>query len=258
MKSKKTHELQPEIELLKIAVHGIDTNLSPSKKDFQEIIDNIASKKVSILFKWFWRHSDVVEFSKFIQNNINQDNLNWYVNKLIEFTSHNRPLHWLERINLFHSFGLCRLIDNTDQKKRLKTIEKVACVGRKDCQIKSLSDISAYNIALILKHADSSDSLEIFTKVNSSSLLSIYSAYQIYYYDGFENLLNFLQEYTDSPKQVIIPQTIAGLFLSEPSSVLLSKKSRERIYDDILGRMPKKVKTSLEKLDKKYEISIKS
>lgn len=253
MKKKHFHDKQAEIELLKLAAHGIDVNLAPSVTDFNNILANLKSRKLSVFFKWFWKHSDVHEFSQKYTNRINPDDISWYLSKLIEVTTHRNSLHWVERINLFHTFGLCRFFGN---KRGLQIIESIPGIKRRMNKINSLSDLSASNVTLMLKESNTLDSIKLIDHIPDRSLLKVYSAYQVYYYGGFNNLLSVLRDYKNSPKQVIIPQTIAGLFLSEPTSIIIAKNSRERIYDEILNNMPQKVVHSLEKLDKKYAISI--
>ena len=106
----------------------------------------------------------------------------------------------------------------------------------------------------MLKEASANDSIGLINSVKNRSLLADYGMYQIFYYKGIKNLLKMLKGYVSSPKQVIIPQTIAGLFELEPRSIILNKKIRERIYEDLLNSLSPNVKVKIAKLDKKYNL----
>jgi len=243
----KTHNIQPEIELLKLAAGGVDTNLSPSLEDFEEIVKNLSDKRLVILFKWFWKHSDVVNFAEHFIKKINANNLAWYLRELSKVIGRGVHVHWVERINLFHVYGLSRLFD---KKAGLEIMESTFDYGERIKSIQTLSDISACNVSLILKEAGTIDSLKVIEAMSSPSLLSIFGLYQLFYYEGLPHLLNVLKEYVHTPKEVIIPQTIAGLFSAEPTSLIIAKAARDRIYDEILYYLPEKVVSMLAAIDK--------
>lgn len=247
------HDIYPELELLRLAARGIDVNLAPNEEDFQWIVNNLKNQKPVILFKWFWRHEDVNLFSKKYMKDIEAENLELYLQKLSKMLSKRKNLHWIERINLFHIYGLSRLVD---KRLGLKIIEKLPFFQNKENSIISMSDLSACNVSLILKDASVKDSIKLISSIKNPSLLSDYGIYQIYYYEGISNLLDTLISYLSSSKQVIIPQTIAGLFEAEPHSIILSKIIKERIYDQLLHKFSQDVISEIEKKDKKYELSV--
>jgi len=251
----KVVDYQPEVGLLGLASRGINMNLSPTIDDFQLIVESLKRKKMGVLFKWFWKHSDVVRFAEEFMREVGAENLNWYLYELTKITARKESLHWLERINLFHTYGLSRLID---KDSGLKIMRSFPFFARGTKLIASLSDLSACNVSLMLNDADSIESLHLLDLFSDRSLLAQYGLYQIYYYGGISELIDTLGKYVSSPKEVIVPQTIAGLFEAEPRSLLLADSVRDRIYDEILGLMPRKVLKTIEKMDKHREFSIKN
>lgn len=246
---------QPEVGLLGLASRGTEMNLYPTIDDFRLIVENLKQKKMVVLFKWFWKHSDVVRFAEDFVMEVGAENLDWYLHELTKITANRKSLHWLERINLFHTYGLSRLIDKDSGAKIMRSFPFFA-KGTK--RIASLSDLSACNVSLMLRKADSVESLGLLDSFSDRSLLAEYGLYQIYYYGGISELIDTLGQYVCSPKEVIIPQTIAGLFEAEPRSLLLSDSVRDRIYDEVLRVMPRKVLHTIEKMDKHHELSLKN
>ena len=127
---------------------------------------------------------------------------------------------------------------------------------KKEKSIISISDLSACNVSLMLRDASAKDSIKLIHSIKNRSLLSDYGMYKIYYYEGISNLLDTLKAYLSSSKQVIIPQTIAGLFEAEPHSIILTKRIKERIYDELLQTFSQDIISAIEKKDKKYELSV--
>lgn len=242
------HDTYPELELLRLAARGIDSNLTPNEEDFKWIVNNLKNQKPVILFKWFWRHEDVDLFSKKYMKDIEARDLERYLQKLSKMLLERKDIHWIERINLFHIYGLSRLVD---KKLGLRIIESFPFFQKKESSILTMSDLSASNASLMLKDASAKDSIKLFSSIKNSSLLSDYGIYQIYYYKGISNLLDTLVSYLPSYKQVIIPQTIVGLFEAEPHSIVLSKMIKERIYDQLLHNLSQDVTSEIEKKDKK-------
>jgi hypothetical protein len=242
------HDKYPEVGLLRLAARGVDPNLAPKDEDFQWIVNNLKNHKPVILFKWFWRHEDVDLFSTKYMKDIEPENMEWYLQKLSKMIVKRKNLHWIERINLFHIYGLSRLVD---KNLGLKIVKNFPFFQKKESSIISMSDLSACNVSLMLRDASAKDSIKLIDSIKNRSLLSDYGIYQIYYYEGISNLLDTLISYLSSSKQVIIPQTIAGLFEAEPHSLILSKIIKERIYDQLLHNFSQDIVSEIEKKDKK-------
>lgn len=241
--------VQPELELLRLASRGVNTNLAPTESDFRYIVESIKSRKLVILFKWFWRHQDVDDFRDHFASEIDPHDLHFYINELLKILELQQDMHWIERINLFHIYGLSRLVQMdpdlvTENQLKLETLRK--------SEVRSLTDISEWNSILMIKNASSIDSLELLELIQKPDLLAEFGLYQLYYYQGLKILFRVLKDYLNTERNVIIPQTIAGLFQAEPKTLLLSNTFREQIYDEIILRLPCKVATKLERFDKKH------
>ncbi|MDL1969314.1 MAG: radical SAM protein [Deltaproteobacteria bacterium] len=102
----------------------------------------------------------------------------------------------------------------------------------------------------MLRDASAKDSIKLIHSIKNRSLLSDYGMYKIYYYEGISNLLDTLKSYLSSSKQVIIPQTIAGLFEAEPHSIILTKRIKERIYDELLHAFSQDIISAIKKKTK--------
>lgn len=248
------HDRQPEIGLLRLATKGVDTNLLPSEDDFVKITDSLKRRRLVILFRWFWRHGDVARLAEHLSRGVYSEGLEWYLTELSKIVITEEDLHWVERINLFHVYGLSRLFG---KEAGVKLIEKFPYFSKTSRNVGSLADLSACNVALMLKEAEVTESIKVIDAVSDPSLLAQYGMYQIYYYKGMLELIDKLKEYASSPKQSIIPQTIAGIFEAEPHSLLLTRACREMIYDELIVPMPGAVAHKLETLDKRHDSNAK-
>lgn len=248
-KIKNFEDYNPELGLLRIASRGINLNLAPNVEDFNWIVSNLKGSKSVILFKWFWQHVDVDNFYRTFIKEIDAENLLSYIKSLQNILFNRKKLHWVEKVNLFHTYGLTRLFD--DKKTSLEIVQNFPYFHKRNKNVNNLCDLSAYNVSLMLSDASAVDTINLFNLINDQNLLSDYGLYQIYYYKDISKLLEILKQYLKSSKQVIIPQTIAGIYKAEPKSILLSKKIKEKIHDEILHDLPENISIKLERLEYK-------
>lgn len=213
----------PEITLLGLARRGGEPYKQPSELELDEMILAINNREPKIFFPWFLSHSTVANINS---SSIDAEALNF----LIKETTHrvlNRQPHWVEKINLFHLYGLCRVINT-------------ATIVNDNIPVNMpIAQISANTSNLILNKAPINESYINLKILSSPQAARFYAEYQIYYYNGIENLIAKLSDYKNSYKSIIIPQTIASIY----ATYKIPHAVHDLIEDKILSGMnlPRKI-----------------
>ena len=53
--------------------------------------------------------------------------------------------------------------------------------------------------------------IAIIISLTAENLMQVFAEYQIYYYDGLENVIRVLSSYIGTPKEVLIPATVNSI-----------------------------------------------
>ena len=221
----------PEETMLTFARFGNAPKKQPDNSDFESVVSSINTAEPRIIFPWFWKHNDVLRFREQSINQIDQSNLAKIIfdTCLIMNFENN---HWIERVNLFHLFGVSRLFPKIDQELlRLQesTIKKVHS---------GLIGVSATNANLLAKDADAKDAIIVIQKLTAENLKQVYAEYQIYYYNGLDNLIRVLSSYIGTPKEVLIPATVNSIIscFRLPQSARALTLERQDLYENELPK----------------------
>ncbi|MCX6010306.1 MAG: hypothetical protein NTW48_09840, partial [Chloroflexi bacterium] len=82
----------------------------------------------------------------------------------------------------------------------------------KQGQIRTLTDMSAYNVIAMLSFNDIEETTTILQKLKEyPRLLSVFARYQIYYYGGVEGVIETMKKYLSDQKIMMIPQSATAL-----------------------------------------------
>lgn len=241
-------EILPEDLLIRVGARGLKIGIQPDEEELSSIFESIKKRRPVLLFPWFWTHEDVVNFSKRFFNTLTPDDVLWYLRLLHAILGAERELHWMERVNLFHAFGLARLVGGDEL---LRVIEQDYGYGMsKQASMRTLTDVSAYNVIAMLRFSSPMDSITILRLLEDSLPTVIsFGKYQVYYYGGLANLLDIMQDYLDDRKIVLVPQSVASLlFLAELDKTRKLESTSRAIHDVILPQLPSPVVSAIEHL----------
>ena len=191
IKKKDTHYYSPEAHLLYLYSEGVPQHNSPTEEDMINLVSGLKNKKMSIYFPQYWRHDDVITFKSKFSNDIYADDLIHYLSKVnnLLLARNDEDIHWIEKINIFHFYGLMRIFGVRDKIQSLTFINKF--IDQSKYRIKSLINISAINAKSVLEERDSKDIIEVFSEFeNNPYLIRDFGIYQIYYYKNIYNCIN--------------------------------------------------------------------
>jgi hypothetical protein len=213
VKRENSYKDVPERTLLDLAFEGVHFARCADRKSMHHLVTCLRSRRPELYFPFFWTHADVDKLEKTFLSSISVDDVIWYICALKEILGDRYPhkLHWMERSNLYHIFGLLRLVGKTDRKAALKAIRNVFG-HRVVTKPKSIIDISSYSSLAILEEREAREMKGFAEKLlENPMVLRFYGSYQIYYYGGFDNCVDGLAKYASSSKQIFIPQSILSL-----------------------------------------------
>lgn len=217
----------PEETMLTLARFGNAPKKQPDNSDFETVVSSINIAEPRIIFPWFWKHHDVFRFREQSISKIDQSKLVKIISDTCSILDFQNS-HWIERVNLFHLFGVSRLFPIVDEKLvtlQEKTIRHVHS---------GLIGVSATNANLLAKDADVKDAIMVVKKLSDENLKKVFAEYQIYYYDGLDNLIRVLSNYIGTPKEVLIPPTVNSIV----SCLNLRKEYTELLMDTLVSRLP--------------------
>jgi len=219
----------PEIVALKLARYGAQPpQKNPSDIDFKNVLSAINSGELQIIFPWFWQHDDAIFFKEKYSDQIDQYQLFKIISETVEIMDTSEP-HWVERVNLFHLFGVSRLFEKTDRNV-LHLQETYRTATRY-----GLVSISALNANYLSKHADSKDASNIIKRLEETHLTTSYAEYQLFYYGGFANLVRALEEYIGTIKEIMVPTSIWSI----KNTFKLNSLHETALQDKVVARLPK-------------------
>jgi len=242
----------PEDHLINLAEHGVDisTTIESESNPAHKVYSNIKERHFTLLFPWFWTHQIVAQFCQAYHADLTSEDVRWYLTQLQAVMKMQRDVHWLERVNLFHAFGLSRLV--ADEAPMLEIIEnqfgyRPHCEHRR---IETLTDMSAYNVIAMLSFDDVEETTTLLRKLEEQPrILPVFAKYQIYYYGGSDSLIETLKSYQSDRKAVMIPQSAAALlWLPESGGSERVGKVQERVREELLPSLPISVVNSIERV----------
>lgn len=226
----------PEATLLALARFGNAPRQSPSFSDFETVASLINLAEARIIFPWFWKHNDVLRFRDQFISQIDQSRLCQIIadtSVIIDIATS----HWIERVNLFHLFGVSRLFEKVDE-------EILRLQEKSFSQIRSgLIGVSATNANLLAKGADAKDAIMVIEKLSAEHLKRTFAEYQIYYYEGLDNLIKVLSSYIGTPKEVLIPATVNSII----SSYHLTDEHYNLFMEALVTKLPQPARVLVEK-----------
>ena len=217
---------EDEVTLLCLAQEGEAPYKTPGKIELETLLESINKREVKIHFPWFWTHKINNDFTQKYASRVDIDSLHYIILK-IESLSMNRDLHWMEKTNLFHLYGLCRVIK--------AEVPKNSWVNNYHPKTHlALSTLSASNSMLIQKGAEAAGAVRSINLINEFNIQRAFSEYQLYYYGGFDALLSSLGPYLSSSKVSVIPTSLYAI----SKTFLFSHDVRDRLHAELIDELP--------------------
>lgn len=211
----------PEYSIINALSYGSELKLKnsmPFEENCSLIIKSLQERNFVILFPFYWTHKEVANFSSKYQNKINHNDLEWYLLELRNIISKrkNEEIHWIERVNFFHSIACTRFINENqvDNEKLIHIMEQVSGFEIKKPKFENLVDISSYNFLCIKSDIDIENSIvtNVLHSFEDRELLMNYAKYQIFYYGNPINCISKMEQYiNDKDMNVFVPHTLLGL-----------------------------------------------
>ncbi len=214
-----------ETTLLALARCGGAPFEQPNKQEFESIVSNINSRKARVYIPWFLTHERVNEFSEICKGAIDVESL-YAVIRDIEARCARQVPHWVEKVNLFHLYGIFRILNIDPYESRSNMKENSASHI-------PLSILSARNSQLITSDAGALGAKRSIAFLRKENLFRFFAEYQLYYYGGFEQLLLTLSNYVGTKKESIIPSTIASII----HTFRLREDAKNLLEENILSQM---------------------
>ena len=215
-----------------------------SDDDFKDLVAKIKQRHQVILFKSYWNHEVVKILSSRYINCLDDDDLGWYIRFLMSMIEKRTNTHWIERINLFHSFGLTAR-KNPELMTRIIAEQYLPrCKGN----INNFVDYSAINMMSLSENPKFTPLAITQMLMENVQLMQGIGNYNINYYNNVIELSKILTEYIGTKKEVIVPQTIASVM-----SVMIGTEYDEEEIDsvqDVISKLSKNAKNTINKLYK--------
>ncbi len=218
----------PESTLLVLSRCGGAPRSRPTSEDFSTIVEKINSGQAQIFFPWFWTHEDVREFRSNWASKIDSDLLIRIIDDCHGLCQ-GKSTHWIERINLFHLYGLSRMVSlATKDSTHLSHISTELAPG--------LVAISAGNTQLIRGGAtNTTEAMKVIKMLDDRKISRMYAEYQLFYYGGIEKTIDALSTYIGKNEETMIPTAIVALTRTFDISERMSQAITERLVSQLLN-----------------------
>lgn len=221
---------------------SIDFSSSIDEHDFVDVVSKIKQRQQVILFKSYWSHDAVKTLSSDYLVNLSDEDLNWYIHFLLSMIENRTNTHWVERINIFHSFGLAA----RKNSHFMSNLIRERYLPRCNNNINNFVDYSAINMVSFSGDSIFS-SLSIIEKLMENvKLMQGIGNYNINYYGNVIELSNIMSSYLGTSKESIVPQTIASTL----SAMIGTDYDEDEVdsVEDVLSRLDKRTRVRINKL----------
>lgn len=223
---KESKFTEEETTVLSLANEGEVPFKAYCKEEYEILLKSLNNRDVKIHLPWFWTHEIKKEFTKSYASKLDMDSLHYIILKTENLCS-NRELHWIEKTNFFHLYGLCRVAGfSVPQDSWANNFPAKTPLA--------FSSLSASNSMLIQNRADAKDSIRSINIIRESNMHRAFSEYQLYYYGGLDHLISNLIPYLGSYKESVIPTSLYAI----TNTFIFSDDLRDRLYGELVDKLP--------------------
>ena len=243
---------EPEEHLITLAQHGVDMSvlMADERETIEKVYWNLKARRFTLLFPWFWTHEHVRRFCTTYGKKIKGEDVSWYCVRLQKTLNESHDIHWLERVNLFHVYGLLRLVRDREMMLEVLKDRLAGELTVDQKPINTLSDMSAHN-AMAMLQASPVEGMEWFLQKLQSHprILPFFGRYQVFYYGGAEKVVDVMKNYLSTDKNVVVPQSVAALLsLSRLGNFERINHIHERIQAELLPKLPSSITGRIHKI----------
>lgn len=250
----------PEYSILSALSFGANIE-TKSRLTFDEncnlILKSLKCRKFIIIFPFYWTHKDVAKFSDAHKNEINLNDLEWYLLELKAIMKGRKQsdINWIERVNFFHSIACTRFLNESqiDKEKLLYLMRSVSGFDLENPKFNNLIDISSYNFLSIKSDIDIENPIiaKALQSFSNKEVLINYAKYQIFYYGGASECIKKMQQYIKNEEtNVVVPHTVLALnwLKKNKNFPMLENIETSDLLADLTNGFDLKTRTLLNKL----------
>lgn len=241
-----------EAHLLYLYFEGVPQHKQITEDDMRDLVDGLKKHRLKLYFSQYWDHQAVRQFKNKFATHINQDDVFYYLNKVGDlFQSRNESnIHWIEKINFFHFFGLLRIIGNKDRTSSGSYLNNF--IKQREGKKKSLIDISALNTKCVIEERDAKDTVEIFNQIEQDpNLIRDFGHYQVFYHNGIYNCVNEFSFDMQKKGKVPIAHSVLALIVICDLYFKNEPELKEFIMDKLYYPLNESVKNKIDESSKK-------
>jgi len=243
-----------EDHLLSLSCAGVKVPRNAGSDDMRELVEGLRAGKTLLYFPYYWNHRDVRRFLHCFHGKLSADHILRYMSDLTKMRGDReiRDLYWMERVNLFHFYGLLRILGRENRESVVRFIEKQERIRSNRLRAKhserSLIDVSSYNALAVVQERDIADMTPILDMFGShGAVLPCYGKYQMYYYGGISECISQLAADLEKSSRVAVPHSALALLLILEELDLFDKGNvHQRIMEELVARFPGNVREKIE------------
>lgn len=243
-----------ERDLLELALEGIELPTGAGSQDMRSLVVGLTEHQPGIFFPFFWSSRDVDCLQADRLKGISLDDVIWYLRSLWGILQVRYPsgLHWMEMSNLYHVFGLLRLVAGHDEGNRnaAATAIRETFLPERTTQLHSIAEVSAFSALAVLEEREPQDMAKYLNwLISSPSCLGFYGTYQLYYYGSLDSCVDSLSRYRlENRNTVFLPQSILGLLAVRTRIRSVDpKEAGHKIKDELLDLLDTPTKRMTER-----------
>lgn len=245
----------PETKLLNYYCEGVPRDFDTSNLDMSKIVQALNDKKIKIYFPYYWNQHDLRNFKKKYNVQINPSLIVQVTRRLLELliNRNERSVHWIERINLFHLFGLLRIYGNINSAEVIQFVDTIIS-SRLKTNINNFILVSAINTKSVLEKRDLKDTTEFFNLAEHDlNIVRDFGNYQMYYHGGILNCINELQSDLGKDNKVPISNSIISLLVACDMYYGIECEYKTIIYDKLYSEIHAKAKNTIDRIYKEVQ-----
>ena len=246
----KTTDYTPESQLLYYYCEGIPRHDVISSVDIENIREDLRNRKIRLYFPFYWSHGDVRLLKKLLHEQVDPKDILYVADSIshLVLSRDESCVHWIERINLFHLYGLIRIYGASIYDEALNWIERIIKESTPS-RGNALLLISAANSKAVLENRDPKDETDFFSIASAEPRVILdFGMYQIFYHGGIVPCIQELESDIKDNQKVPIPGSVLSLLVScDVHFKHGDPKIKDRIYDQLYSRLPEKSKQAIDR-----------
>lgn len=251
-----SNEKSNEHYFLQLACNGISFQKKCIDESVAFLIKGLKAREVKIYFPMFLTASDVNSLHKQCVNEIDLDDISWYLHEIFKImNSHTikSELHWIEKCNAFHALGLLRILSL--EKGKQEGLKELGQIGYSNIsRFKNSYDISGYSSMLVLQESDIDIYIRFIDKfLENPQILSFYGMYQLYYYGDTETCLKRLKSHLNDSGKFFVSSSICPLlairdYIKWKEKIDIESKIKEILFDELPVNIKELIEPRMKKM----------